>query len=36
MMVSDLAEGLGHIEAGIKEFEHIDSDSKQQQRNKKL
>jgi len=31
MMVSELTEGLGHIEADIKKFEHIDSKSKQQQ-----
>jgi hypothetical protein len=33
-MVSKLTEGLGHVEAGIKKFEHIDSNSKQQQRNR--
>lgn len=27
MMVSELTEGLGHIETGIKKFEHIDSNS---------
>jgi hypothetical protein len=31
MMVSELTEGLGHIEADIKKFEHIDSKNKQQQ-----
>jgi len=33
--VSELTEGLGHIEADIKKFEHIDSKNKQQQWNKK-
>jgi hypothetical protein len=27
VMVSELTEGLGHIETGIKKFEHIDSNS---------
>jgi hypothetical protein len=36
MMVSELTEGLGRIETGIKKFEHIYSNSKQQQQNKKL
>ena len=31
-MVSDLTEGLGHIEADVKKFEHIDSNSKQKQK----
>ena len=33
MMVSELTEGLGRIEAGIKKFEHIDSNSNKETEN---
>jgi len=33
MLVSELTEGLGRIEAGIKKFEHIDSNNNNETKN---